>query len=211
MKTFSLMVTLAAALGLYLYAQDKGGEAMAVAGEKPKAMTKEEAAKLTDEEWKKRLTPEQYAILRKASTERSWGKVYKQFKAQGGGTYFCAGCNAELFSSKEKFDSQCGWPSFYDPSKAKNVKTREDRSAFMVRTEVLCAVCDGHLGHVFTGERFPAFNGEETPTGQRYCINGTALKFVPFGEEESKIKKPESEASKKEGAEKQQDRTESPE
>ena len=146
---------------------------MPVAKEVPEAISKEEAAKLTDEEWKKRLTPEQYRILRQAGTERSNGQVYKEFKAQGGGTYFCAGCNTELFSSKEKFDSHCGWPSFYDPSKAKNVKTKVDRSGLMVRTEVICAVCDGHLGHVFLGEGF------DTPTDKRYCINGTALKFVP--------------------------------
>ena len=141
--------------------------------EKPIELTKEEIAKMTDEEWKKKLTTEQYAILRKAGTERSNGQIYKEFKAQGGGTYHCAGCGTELFSSKEKFDSNCGWPSFFDPSKAKNVKTRIDRSGFMVRTEVICAVCGGHLGHVFTGEGF------NTPTDKRYCINGTALKFVP--------------------------------
>lgn len=196
MKIFSLLLAVAVAWSVYLYAQEKGETVMPVAEEAPKAMTKEEAAKLTDEEWRKRLTPEQYAILRKAGTERSWGKVYKEFKAQRGGTYYCAGCNAELFSSKEKFDSQCGWPSFYDPSKAKNVKTREDRSAFMVRTEVLCARCDGHLGHVFTGERFPAFNGEQTPTGQRYCINGTVLKFVPFAKEDGEAEKTEKKESK---------------
>ena len=197
MKRLSLLVAVAAALGIYLYAQESGAKGMPVAEEKPEAMTKEEAAKLSDEEWKKRLTPEQYAILRKAGTERSYGKVYKEFKAQGGGTYYCGGCNTELFSSKEKFDSQCGWPSFYDPSKAKNVKTREDRSSFMVRTEVLCAVCDGHLGHVFTGERFPAFDGGPTPTGQRYCINGTALKFVPFAVQKEGKKAEEKKVEKK--------------
>jgi peptide-methionine (R)-S-oxide reductase len=127
----------------------------------------------TDEQWRKELTPEQYRILRQAGTERPFGEVYKEFKEQGEGTYYCAGCNAELFTSTEKFDSHCGWPSFYDPSKAKNVITRDDLSGGMVRTEVLCAKCNGHLGHVFTGEGF------DTPTDQRYCINGVALKFVP--------------------------------
>lgn len=127
--------------------------------------------KKTDAEWKKQLTPEQYRIARKAGTERPNGDVYKQFKKQGAGTYYCVGCDAELFSSTVKFDSRCGWPSFYDPSKAKNVKAIIDPDGS--RTEVRCAVCDAHLGHIFTGEGF------NTPTDKRYCINGTVLKFVP--------------------------------
>ena len=125
----------------------------------------------SDAEWRKQLTPEQYHIAREGGTERPNGEVYQQFKKQGAGTYFCAGCNAELFSSKVKFDSHCGWPSFYDPSKAKNVKTIRDPDGS--RTEVKCALCDAHLGHVFLGEGF------NTPTDKRYCINGTVLKFVP--------------------------------
>lgn len=132
----------------------------------------------SEEEWRKILTPEQYRILREAGTERANGAVYEEFKAQGGGTYYCAGCNAELFTSKEKFDSHCGWPSFYDPSKAKNVKYSVDYHLGYARTEVLCKVCGGHLGHVFEGEKF------DTPTDKRYCINGTVLKFVPFAEGE---------------------------
>jgi peptide-methionine (R)-S-oxide reductase len=127
----------------------------------------------TDAEWRKQLTPEQYRILREAGTERAHGEVYDEFKHQGGGTYYCAGCGAELFSSNEKFDSGCGWPSFYDPSKAKNVKTSVDYDLGYARTEVRCAICNGHLGHVFTGEGF------DTPTDKRYCINGAVLKFVP--------------------------------
>lgn len=134
------------------------------------------AVEKTDEEWQKILTPEQYQILRKAGTERRNGKVYEEFKNHGGGTYYCAGCNAELFTSKEKFDSHCGWPSFYDPSKAKNIKYSVDYHLGYARTEVLCKVCNGHLGHVFEGEGF------STPTDKRYCINGTVLKFVPFPE-----------------------------
>lgn len=130
----------------------------------------------TDEEWKKILTPEQYRILREEGTERANGEVYAEFKKHGGGTYYCAGCNAELFTSKEKFDSHCGWPSFYDPAKAKNVKYNTDFHLGYARTEVRCKICDGHLGHVFKGEGF------ETPTDKRYCINGTVLKFVPDGE-----------------------------
>ena len=132
----------------------------------------------TDAEWKKLLTPEQYRILRQAGTEAPNGKVYKEFKSQGKGTYHCAGCGALLFSSKEKFDSKCGWPSFYDPAKAQNVVTRKDVSLGTVRTEVLCAKCGGHLGHVFENEGF------DTPTDKRYCINGVGLTFVPAGEDE---------------------------
>ncbi len=127
----------------------------------------------TDEEWKKLLTPEQYHILRESGTERANGEIYKEFKHQGEGTYHCAGCNALLFSSKEKFDSGCGWPSFYDPAKAENVTLKKDVSMGMTRTEVNCAKCGGHLGHVFSGE------GYKTPTDQRYCINGGGLVYVP--------------------------------
>lgn len=128
---------------------------------------------LSDEEWKAKLSPEQYRILREAGTERANGAVYKQFKAQGAGTYYCVGCDAKLFHSKTKFDSKCGWPSFYDPAKAENVITDTDYHMGYARTEVRCKRCDGHLGHVFAGEGF------NTPTDQRYCINGTVLKFVP--------------------------------
>ncbi len=127
----------------------------------------------SDAEWKKSLTPEQYEILRKAGTERPNGAVYKEFKHQGEGSYHCAGCGALLFTSKQKFDSGCGWPSFFDPAKAENVKTRNDTSHGATRVEVTCAKCDGHLGHVFAGEGF------NTPTDKRYCINGGGLKFVP--------------------------------
>ncbi len=129
----------------------------------------------SDAEWRQVLNPEQYRVLRQAGTERPFGATYEQFKQQGTGTYVCGGCGAPLFSSKEKFDSHCGWPSFYDPANAKNVVTREDVSIGSTRTEVLCAQCGGHLGHVFKGEGFP------TPTDKRYCINGVSLKFVPAG------------------------------
>lgn len=130
----------------------------------------------TDAEWKKELTAEQYHILREAGTERANGAVYKEFKSQGKGTYHCAGCKALLFSSDQKFDSGCGWPSFYDPAKAENVKLKKDISMGMTRVEVVCAKCDGHLGHVFEGE------GYNTPTDQRYCINGGGLIYVPAQE-----------------------------
>ena len=130
-------------------------------------------SKKTDEEWRESLSPEQYRVLREAGTEKPFGPSYNEFGEQGTGTYICAGCGAELFSSGEKFDSHCGWPSFYDPANANNVYTREDDSLGRTRTEVLCAVCDGHLGHVFKGEGF------DTPTDLRYCINGVSLKYVP--------------------------------
>jgi len=131
----------------------------------------------TEEEWKAQLTSEEFRILRKAGTERPNGKTYQEFKEHGAGVYFCIGCDTELFSSNEKFDSHCGWPSFFDPSQVKNVKTSVDYLLGYPRTEVLCAVCDGHLGHVFTGEGF------DTPTDKRYCINGTVLRFRPKAED----------------------------
>jgi peptide-methionine (R)-S-oxide reductase len=133
------------------------------------------AARITKsaEEWRKELSPEQFHVLREAGTERPFGPTYEEFKKQGAGTYVCGGCGAVLFSSKEKFDSHCGWPSFYDPANATNVITREDNELGMKRTEVICARCGGHLGHVFTGEGFA------TPTDKRYCINGVSLKFIP--------------------------------
>ena len=119
------------------------------------------------------LAPCQIDEFAEEMTDARDGQVYEEFKKQGEGTYHCAGCGAELFSSKEKFDSHCGWPSFYDPSKVKNVKYNVDYVLGYPRTEVRCKVCDGHLGHVFDGEGFA------TPTDKRYCINGTVLKFVP--------------------------------
>ena len=154
---------------------NKGSKVMETGESAPDQPT--EQVKKTNEEWKSELTPEQYHVLREAGTEAPNGKAYKEFKKQGAGTYYCGGCDAELFSSKEKFDSHCGWPSFYDPANAKNVKTSTDYKIGVPRTEVLCAICDGHLGHVFTGEGF------DTPTDKRYCINGVALKFVPDKED----------------------------
>lgn len=128
---------------------------------------------LSSEEWKKRLTPAQYRILRSAGTERPNGDIYKQFKSQSEGEYYCAGCGTHLFSSEHKFDSHCGWPSFYDPAKIESVRMKEDISLGMRRVEVVCAHCEGHLGHLFEGEGF------NTPTDKRFCINGSVLEFVP--------------------------------
>jgi peptide-methionine (R)-S-oxide reductase len=126
----------------------------------------------TDDEWRATLTAEQYEILRKHGTERAFTGPYVNEKTPG--TYHCAGCDAPLFGSDAKFDSGTGWPSFTDPAVAEAVELRTDRSYGMKRTEVVCKRCGGHLGHVF-----PDGPGS---SGQRYCINGCALKLEPAAE-----------------------------
>jgi peptide-methionine (R)-S-oxide reductase len=126
----------------------------------------------TDEEWRRRLTPEQYRVLRGHGTERAGTSPLDREKRAG--IFHCAGCDLPLYSSEAKFDSGTGWPSFYEPLE-NAVGTSEDNTLFMTRTEVHCRRCGGHLGHVF--EDGPP------PTGLRYCMNGVALTFVPAGEQ----------------------------
>jgi len=137
----------------------------AIATETPKGTFR---VQKTDEEWRRILTKEQYYVLRQHGTERAFtSPLDKNYSA---GEYRCAGCDTLLFKSDTKFDSRTGWPSFFRPVEGA-IGTQEDRGFFMVRTEVHCGTCGGHLGHVFPDGPLP--------TGQRYCMNGVALKFVP--------------------------------
>ncbi|WP_328493317.1 peptide-methionine (R)-S-oxide reductase MsrB [Streptomyces sp. NBC_00414] len=124
-----------------------------------------------DEQWRAELSPAEYTVLRQAGTEPAFRGEYTDTKTTG--VYSCRACGAELFTSTEKFESHCGWPSFYDPKDSDAVELIEDRSHGMSRTEVRCSRCGSHLGHVFEGE------GYATPTDQRYCINSISLRLTP--------------------------------
>jgi peptide-methionine (R)-S-oxide reductase len=130
-----------------------------------------EKVNLTEAEWRERLTPDEYQVLRQAGTERPFTGEYTETKTHG--VYHCRACGAELFRSEAKFDSHCGWPSFYQPVEGDAVTLIEDRSNGMTRVEARCAACGSHLGHVFTGE------GYHTPTDERWCINSISLTLEP--------------------------------
>lgn len=132
-----------------------------------------DVVRLSDDQWRAVLTPEEFHILRKAGTEPPWSGEYVETTEPG--TYYCRGCGAALFEADTKFASHCGWPSFYEPLPS-TVTQIDDRSLGMTRTEVRCARCDGHLGHVFSGEGYP------TPTDLRYCINSLSVRHVPSGD-----------------------------
>jgi peptide-methionine (R)-S-oxide reductase len=154
-------IGLVACLAAPLAASPESAKQKAVGAEKPKIVK-------TDAEWRKTLTPEEYRVLRHADTERPFTGRYWNLKDDG--TYVCAGCGQKLFKSTTKFDSRCGWPSFYDAIKAGHVTMRADDSMGMHRIEVTCSRCGGHLGHVF--------DDGPKPTGLRYCINSASLHFV---------------------------------
>ncbi len=125
----------------------------------------------TEDQWRAELTAEEYHVLRQAGTERPFTGEYTETKTVG--VYSCRACGQELFTSDAKFDSHCGWPSFYAPTEGDAVRLIEDRAMGMRRVEARCASCDSHLGHVFDGEGYP------TPTDQRWCINSVSLKLRP--------------------------------
>ncbi|MGC4932753.1 peptide-methionine (R)-S-oxide reductase MsrB [Gordonia sp. DT30] len=137
----------------------------------PAQQTPAELADLTDEQWRERLTPAEYRVLRQAGTEAPFVGEYTDSTTTG--VYRCRACGAELFRSDQKFESHCGWPSFFSPLAGDTIIERVDDSLGMSRTEVLCANCGSHLGHVFAGE------GYDTPTDLRYCINSISLTLEP--------------------------------
>ncbi len=145
-----------------------GGASLLLAGGRAQAAPERFEVNLSDAEWRRRLTPQQYAVLRRAATERAGSSPLDREKRAG--TFVCAGCALPLYASRAKYDSRTGWPSFTRPL-PNAVRTRPDNTLFFKRTEVHCRRCGGHLGHVF--------DDGPPPTGKRYCMNGLAMRFVP--------------------------------
>jgi peptide-methionine (R)-S-oxide reductase len=181
MNYFALIVIGFVVVGLGCQRAAEGAERNAprAAGNKPAASTQSTTqpagegvghVEKTDAEWRKILTPMQYAVLRQKATERPFTGEYDHTFQPG--TYVCAACGLELFSSDTKFDSRCGWPAFYAAKAGDRVKLTPDNSHGMHRIEVTCARCGGHLGHIFD-------DAPQTPTGNRFCINSVSLKFIP--------------------------------
>jgi len=176
MKTILVAVTLVLALAWYFAAAPAAAPAAAkkepatMSSTDPSSTQPVEKLARSDAEWKKLLTPSQYAVLREKGTERAFTGEYDHHFEPG--AYSCAACGFELFESTTKFNSGCGWPAFYAAKAGNHVKLTEDRTHGMRRTEVTCARCDSHLGHIFD-------DAPQTPTGQRFCINSVSIKFTP--------------------------------
>ena len=169
-RCLNTLAALAALFGIILVAYARPDSASRLSTETVMADT----VTKTDAEWKKELTPEQYRVLREKGTERPFTGEYDH--TFNPGSYACAACGQELFTSETKFDSGCGWPAFYAAKAGDKVKLIDDSSFGMSRTEVVCSRCNGHLGHIFN-------DAPQTPTGQRYCINSVSIKFTPTSQQ----------------------------